>query len=80
MNSDRIEEIQKETAHPDSKPVQQAPLKVRNETEQKIKEKSILDAVMEMAIPSLDPETFDALVNALNQLAKNRRISFVAKL
>ena len=34
MNTDRIEEIQKETAYPESKSVQQALLKVWNETEQ----------------------------------------------
>ena len=36
MNSDRIEEIQSETAHPDSVSVQQALLKVWNETEQDV--------------------------------------------
>lgn len=34
MNSKRIEEIQKETAYPESQSVQQALLKVWNETEQ----------------------------------------------
>ena len=34
MNTDRIEEIQKETAYPDSISVQQALLKVWNECEQ----------------------------------------------
>ena len=34
MNTDRIKEIQEETAYPDSVSVQQALLKVGNETEQ----------------------------------------------
>lgn len=34
MNTDRIEQIQKETAYPESVSVQQALLKVWNETEQ----------------------------------------------
>ena len=34
MNTDRIKEIQEETAYPDSVSVQQALLKVWNETEQ----------------------------------------------
>lgn len=35
MNTERIKEIQEQTAHPDSISVQQALLKVWNETEQK---------------------------------------------
>ena len=37
MNTDRIKEIQKETGHPESQSVQQALLKVWNETEQGLK-------------------------------------------
>lgn len=37
MNSDRIKEIQQETAYPESRSVQQALLKVWNETEQSLK-------------------------------------------
>lgn len=37
MNTERIEEIQKETAYPQSQSVQQALLKVWNETAQKYK-------------------------------------------
>lgn len=41
-------------------------------------EKKILEHVMEIATPSLDPGRFEALTDALNQLAKNRNIDFTA--
>ena len=49
MNSKRIEEIQKETAYPDSMSVQQALLKVWNECEQEkaVKNNAVLPHVSE---------------------------------
>lgn len=41
-------------------------------------EMKILENVMKLAVPSLDPERFEALTDALNQLAKNRNINFTA--
>ena len=45
MNTDRIKEIQQETAYPESVSVQQALLKVWNETKQ---EQLRIDAIMRM--------------------------------
>ena len=55
MNSDRIKEIQKETAHPDSVSVQQALLKVWNECRKQKKElltddEDIRDTVLSMDV------------------------------
>ena len=41
MDTERIKEIQKETAYPDSVSVQQALLKVWNETEQAVRNKNL---------------------------------------
>ena len=38
----------------------------------------ILAATINLAIPSLDPENFENLGKALNQLAENRKIDFKA--
>lgn len=46
MNSDRIREIQKVTAYPDSVSVQQALLQVWNECEQEKKNKTRLDKLI----------------------------------
>jgi len=44
----------------------------------KDEELTILKDVMKIAIPSLDPENFENLVKSLNQIARNRHISFEA--
>lgn len=44
----------------------------------KNKEKAILQMVVKIAAPSLEPCQFEALAEALNQLAKTRKIDFVA--
>ncbi len=45
MNTDRIQEIQKETAYPDNISVQQALLKVWNETGQEYQNQSAIDII-----------------------------------
>ena len=53
MNTKRIEEIQKETAYPDSISVQQALLKVWNECEQEkaVKNNAVLPLVSDTVCP-----------------------------
>ena len=41
-----------------------------------IPEKFILSATINLAIPSLDPDNLEHLINALNQLAENRHVDF----
>lgn len=53
MNTDRIKEIQQETAYPDSISVQQALLKVWNETEHSLK-KDIYDTEVFIAVDNLN--------------------------
>jgi hypothetical protein len=52
------------------------PIPGDNEDGSVIDEKAILEAVMGMAEPSLDPENFENLRVALGALARNRHIDF----
>lgn len=51
----------------------------RQYAEKKEAEKLVLENIMKLATPSLDPGRFEALTEALNQLAKNRNINFTLR-
>jgi len=72
MNIKRIEEIQKETAYPDSRSIQQALLKVWNECEQEkaVKNNAVLPLVMPSAI-----EQFNCRFHHIQEMVANKGIT-----
>lgn len=72
MNTERIKEIQKETAYPDSVSVQQALLKVWNETEQSL-EAGQHETIVKYPKHNSTEMTNYLLVNALRCLDNEKR-------
>ena len=76
MNTDRIKEIQQETAYPESQSVQQALLKVWNETEQSLK----AGHVETLIIDHLRSKSTEAYLNYIRLHKKQECLGFEAKI